>query len=253
MKQLTGTIVNGNCLKITKDWPDGCVKLVVTDPPYQFMKKGKELSRIKKKSKCDKKGNFFAQGDNRKSLEKIESTFGFHFNPKRFLNEIFRICKPFNAYIFTNKSLLEIYLKFAREHSLFYDILIWNTTNAIPINKGHYLTDKNYCVFLREKGSVFHSDLGYKNYFTVYTTPILRKMTSHPTEKPLPFIRKMIQISSNPKDIVFDGFAGSGTTLIGAEQLGRQWIGIEINKEYCEMAEQRMKKEKRNPGFRIFK
>jgi len=224
-----------------KRYPPKKVKLIVTDPPYQFVGGKKKLANIKKKVRDDGKGDFFARGTNRRSLERIESTFGFTFNPQNFLKEISRICIPFNAYIFTSKTLLEIYLRFARKHSLFYDILIWNVINAIPINKGHYLTDKNYCIFLRAKGATFHSNLGYKNYLTVFTTPSYpKKTTKHPTEKPLSFIRNMIQISSNPGDIILDPYIGSGTTCVAAEQTGRKWIGIDINKNYCKMARRRI-------------
>lgn len=253
MKLPIGKIIHGDCEKILPRFSTNKVKLIVTDPPYQFTNKSKKLASMKKRSKEDGVGDFFAQADNRRSLEKIESTFGFNFNPEQFLKEIFRVCVPFNAYIFTNKNLLETYLRFARKNSLLYEILMWHRTNAIPINHGHYLIDKDYCILLRKKGSTFHSNLGYKNYSTIFTTPFFKKATSHPTEKPLAFIKKIIRISSNPDDIILDPFAGSGTTLVAAEHLERKWIGIEINKIYHKMAERRIDYEKRNPGFRMLK
>lgn len=56
--------------------------------------------------------------------------------------------------------------------------------------------------------------------------------TKHPTQKPEELLRKLVLAASNPGDIILDPFAGSGTTLVVAEQLGRQWIGCEINPEY---------------------
>ena len=52
--------------------------------------------------------------------------------------------------------------------------------------------------------------------------------TGYPTEKNLDMLKRIIEASSNPGDIVFDCFAGSGTTLIAAEQLDRDWIGVDI-------------------------
>ena len=56
-------------------------------------------------------------------------------------------------------------------------------------------------------------------------------VTGYPTEKNIELLRRIIQTSSRPGDIVLDCFAGSGTTLIAAEELGRQWIGVDIGDE----------------------
>ncbi len=60
--------------------------------------------------------------------------------------------------------------------------------------------------------------------------------TKHPTQKPEELLRKFILAASNVGDIVLDPFSGSGTTLVVAEQLGRKWIGCEINSEYNQWA-----------------
>lgn len=52
--------------------------------------------------------------------------------------------------------------------------------------------------------------------------------TGYPTEKNLDMLKRIIEASSNPGDLVLDCFAGSGTTLVAAEQLGREWIGVDI-------------------------
>lgn len=64
--------------------------------------------------------------------------------------------------------------------------------------------------------------------------------TKHPTQKPEELLRKLVLAASNPGDLVLDPFAGSGTTLVVAEQLGRQWIGCEINPEYNQWAMNRI-------------
>lgn len=56
--------------------------------------------------------------------------------------------------------------------------------------------------------------------------------TKHPTQKPEELLRKLILASSHPGDIILDPFSGSGTTLVTAEQLGRKWIGCDMNEEY---------------------
>lgn len=56
-------------------------------------------------------------------------------------------------------------------------------------------------------------------------------ITGYPTEKNINMLRRIIEASSNKGDIVLDCFAGSGTTLVAAEELGRQWIGVDIGDE----------------------
>ncbi len=64
--------------------------------------------------------------------------------------------------------------------------------------------------------------------------------TAHPTQKPEELVRKFILASSNQGDVVLDPFSGSGTTLVVAEQLGRKWLGCEIEQAYNEWAIQRL-------------
>ena len=56
-------------------------------------------------------------------------------------------------------------------------------------------------------------------------------ITGYPTEKNLDMLKRIVETSSRPGDLVLDCFAGSGTTLVAAEELGRQWIGVDIGDE----------------------
>jgi site-specific DNA-methyltransferase (adenine-specific) len=64
--------------------------------------------------------------------------------------------------------------------------------------------------------------------------------TPHPTQKPEELIRRFVLASSNDGDTVLDPFSGSGTTLVVAEQLGRKWLGCELETEYNEWAMDRL-------------
>ncbi|BAY08200.1 DNA-methyltransferase [Calothrix sp. NIES-2098] len=66
--------------------------------------------------------------------------------------------------------------------------------------------------------------------------------TPHPTQKPEELLRKLVLAASNKNDIVLDPFSGSGTTLVVAEQLGRQWLGCELNPEYNHWAIERIER-----------
>lgn len=65
--------------------------------------------------------------------------------------------------------------------------------------------------------------------------------TDHPTQKPLEIIDRMVQASCPPGGIVLDPFMGSGTTAISAKRCGRHFVGFELNPEYCEIIQQRLK------------
>lgn len=64
--------------------------------------------------------------------------------------------------------------------------------------------------------------------------------TKHPTQKPEELLRKLILASSREGDVVLDPFLGSGTTAVCSEQLGRKWLGCDMNKEYISWAIERV-------------
>ncbi len=70
--------------------------------------------------------------------------------------------------------------------------------------------------------------------------------TAHPTQKPEKLLAKLILASSNPGDLVFDPFLGSGSTSVTAKKLGRRYLGIEQNPQYCAWAEKRLETAERD-------
>jgi site-specific DNA-methyltransferase (adenine-specific) len=80
------------------------------------------------------------------------------------------------------------------------------------------------------------------NLWTDISAPFwsMPENTDHPTQKPEKLIAKLLLASSRPGDLVLDPFLGSGTTSVVAKKLGRRYIGIEREKEYCLLAEKRL-------------
>lgn len=69
--------------------------------------------------------------------------------------------------------------------------------------------------------------------------------TPHPTQKPEELLRKFVLASSGEGDLVIDPFSGSGTTIVVAEQLGRRWMGCDLNVQYNQWAIERIKNVRR--------
>ena len=72
---------------------------------------------------------------------------------------------------------------------------------------------------------------------------VSKERQGYPTQKPLALYERIIKASSNPSDIVLDPFCGCATTLVAAERLKRQWIGIDIWEKTCDLVQDRLSKE----------
>jgi DNA modification methylase len=126
-------------------------------------------------------------------------------------------------------------------------------------NKSH--DRKSQGLFAGGKSNVEFSDEGsYSKYFDLDrwteingikkdTFPFIicpkaqpkeKKANTHPTIKPLKLMSYLITLGSRPNDVVLDPFAGSGTTLVAAKNLNRNYIGCELSKEYCDITNARL-------------
>ena len=195
--------------------------LVFTDPPYQLETEGGCKGKI------------------RKSLKKLGRDIAFiaDFNPSDFLKVLPSVFSKntFNAYIFCNKELLPIYLNWAVENKLAFNVLIWKKPSAIPIGDSHR-PDIEYLLFFR-KNAIWHNALKGVNYSRCLEFG--RESGLHPTMKPIGLIANELQISSNKDSVILDLFGGSGSTLIACEQLGRKARLMELDEHYCDVICQR--------------
>ena len=90
-----------------------------------------------------------------------------------------------------------------------------------------------------------HSFL-YRPTDVIRIRKVMPSQLKHPNEKPVDVIMQLLR--PHPGDIILDPFMGSGTTLVAAKQLGRQAIGIEIEKKYCDIAIDRLRQDVLNFG-----
>ncbi len=221
-------VYNEDCLEGMKQIPNKSVDLVITDPPYLIDTVGSGLYSQKDKQYI-KELNFMKDGFS-----------------KEILDEICRVMKKINLYIFcSQKQIIPLLDYFVREKKCNWNIITWHKTNPIPACGNKYLTDTEYVLFFREKGVKIYGD--YQTKFTYYLTSLNQKdkiKYNHPTIKPLNIIQNFIINSSKEGEIVLDPFMGSGTTAIACMNTNRNYIGFEIDKGYYDIILERIKNHK---------
>ena len=89
-----------------------------------------------------------------------------------------------------------------------------------------------------EVQQTFNTEMGLTNVWN--DIDFYKEEKEHPTQKPLPLMERLVKASSDEGMIVLDPFAGSGSTLVAADNLDRNYIGFELEDEYCEVTRNRM-------------
>ena len=219
-------IYNMDCLEGLKLIPDKSIDLVVTDPPYDIQTSGAGIYKQADKQYV-KELNFMKDG----------------FLPE-VLDELCRVLKKINIYIFcSQKQIIPLLDYFVKGKKCNYNLLTWHKTNPVPACGNKYLTDTEFILFFREKGVKIYGNFNSK--FTYYVTPLNqrdKKRYGHPTVKPLEMIQNFVINSSLEDMIVLDPFMGSGTTAVACINTNRNYIGFELDKHYCEIANERIQK-----------
>ena len=142
---------------------------------------------------------------------------------------------------------------FIQKYDGYFEILTWNKTNPTPTTNNTWLPDIEYCLYFREKGVKLND--GYELKSKWYSSPINKKdkdKFAHPTIKPIELVKRHLLHTTQPNDIVFDPFMGSGTTCVVSKELGRQYIGFEIEKKWYDIAYDRLNKMDCNGQFKMF-
>ena len=215
---------NGDCLELMKKIPDRSVDLVVTDPPYVIETNG---------------AGIYKQSDKQyvKELNHIKDGFD-----EKVLDEICRVMKKINAYFFcSQKQIIPLLEYFVKKRHCNWNILCWHKSNPVPACGNKYLTDTEFILFFREKGVKIHGE--FKTKFTYYVTPLNqkdKKIFGHPTIKPIEMVQNFVINSSQEGDVVLDPFLGSGTTGVACVNTHRNFIGMEVDKDYFDIAEKRI-------------
>ena len=215
-------VYNMDCMEAIKLLDDNSIDLVVMDPPYLL-----NLSKVKNTSSFNNYAN-----------ELIGLKDGFDL---KVLDLLIPKMKKINMYIYCSKRQVKDLIEYFISKDCNYEILTWHKQNPSPLINNNYLPDTEYIIFAREKGVKLYGSYHTKRkYYLSGVNQVDKKKYKHPTIKPLPFIENHIINSSKEGDLILDCYCGSGTTLVGAIKNKRNFIGFEIDKNYYEIAKQRV-------------
>lgn len=222
------TLIHGDCIDYMRSLPDKSVDLVLTDPPYEMEIHGgtgyNDFST--RKLVCDKHIAGICNG----------------FDYERVFNEFLRLCRIPNILIFCSNNQVGKIMGWFEHRDLAATLLVWNKTNPIPLCYNKYLSDVEFIVYVHGKGATFNNDSPYDYKRKVYTSNVVgSKERIHPTEKPVKYLMQLIELHSAKGDCILDPFGGSMSTGVAAMNLGRRFIGIEIDETYYNAAVKRVK------------
>ena len=232
-----GKLINGNAIDFMKTLEDESVDLIVTDPPYKVTARGNAgNSGGMMQSKLSMQGKIFADND---------------IDIEKYLPEFYRMLKDkTHCYIMCNHINLVHFLKVIDDSPFhFVKCLVWVKNNKIM--GGYYMNQFEYIIMLRKGGDRKVNDCGISDVLMFANRKDKKADGSnvHDSQKPIGLFRTLIMQSTNEGDLVLDPFIGSGTTAIAAIKEKRHFIGMELNKEYFDIAEDRIKKELSNPSL----
>ena len=213
-------LYQGDCLEIMGGIKDKSVDLIVTDPPYLM---NYQSNRRKKEDRFDK----------------IKNDKGSYMLIQDYLEECHRIMKDNTAiYCFCSWHNIDFFKNEFEKHFKLKNILVWNKNNhGTGDLKGSYAPKHEFILF-GHKGRTL---LREKRIADVIDCPkISSNKLTHPTEKPQDLLEIFIKQSSDVGSIIFDGFMGTGSCGIAAKKLNRNFIGIELDEKYFNIAKNRL-------------
>lgn len=243
------TILSGDCIDIMRSLPENSVDLIFADPPYNLQLKG-QLHRPDN-SRVDAVDDHWDQF----------SSFGAYDEfTREWLAAARRLLKP-NGAIWVIGSYHNIFRVGSALQDAGYWILndvVWRKSNPMPNFRGKRFTNAHETMIWASKSEGAKYTFNYEALKSLnegiqmrsdWVLPIcnggerLKDANgdkAHPTQKPESLLHRVLVGSTNPGDVVLDPFFGTGTTGAVAKMLGRDWIGIEREAAYREVAEKRI-------------
>jgi len=257
--EVVNKTIIGNIFQVTPMLPKGCADLIIADPPYNLTK--------------DFGGTTFSRRSENK-YEKFTRQWIEAVLPLLKENGTMYVCCDWQSSLIIGRVLGEFMtvrnrITWQREKGRGASTNwkngmedIWFATkgkdytfnlDAVKVRRrvmAPYRTDGQPKDWQETAAGNFR-DTCPSNFWDDITIPFwsMPENTAHPTQKPEKLLAKLILASSNEGDTIFDPFLGSGSTSVAAKKLGRKYIGVEMNEQYCVWAEQRLELADNDPAI----
>jgi len=223
-------IICGDCLEVLPMIPDGVIDAVVTDPPYGIG--GDNHAHTRMSSRHGGAINFSESWDNA--------------YPYEFIPVVTKLLQSDSSLVsFCARESVSFVDKAFRDAGIKVKNYIYFNRRRTGVNPRKNFTNGIECAVWGARGKyIWHGKGATVNVFREATCELNYPPNNvHPTQKPTRLISWIMGLLSNQNQIILDPFCGSGTTLVAAKQLGRKFIGIEIEPKYCAIAEDRLRQE----------
>ena len=220
---------NANALDLLKKIKNESIDLICTDVPYPTTSRGNA-------------GN--SGGMLRKDINKSGKVFKYNdIDCTEYADDFYRVLKDgSHCYIMTNHiNLIHMLNTFTDAGFHFIKSLIWNKGNKIMGQ--YYMSQFEYILFFRKGRGVKINNCGTADILSIPNkkTKDENGKNIHDTEKPVELMKILVENSSKENQIVMDCFMGYGSTMVACKELNRKFIGCEIDKNYFDLAIQRIK------------
>ena len=251
MEKYLDKSIKGDCIEVLKTIPDNSVDMTFADPPFNLKKK------------------YNGYKDDKKFQEYLDWC-------RQWIHEMVRITKPTGSIFVHNiPKWLTYYATYLNEVANFKHWIAWDAPTA-PMGKSLQPSQYGILYYVKNiKENKFYEiryphkrcrkcgyllkDYGGKKAALHPFGPLLSDVWTdihrikhnkyrdkHPCQLPIHLLERIILMSTDQNDIVLDPFAGTGTTLIAAKRLGRKFIGIDVDTEYVNISQQKVKQELSN-------
>ena len=214
-------IENIDCMELLTQLEDNTFDLILLDPPYFDYRTGH------RKDKGDKLSQSLVQQDTKDQLKTVEQC-------------IHKLKEGGSFWFFTNWQ--EAWWFQERFHSFLRNEIIWDKGNWTAGDLEGSLATEYEVIFLGTKGRGWKYRGERARCIEGWKIPRVGTNRIHSTEKPVALYEKIINLSTDEGDFIFDPYVGSGASAEAALKTGRNYLGCEIDKVYFQRATERIRR-----------